>query len=406
MDKKYVLVIGGSIYHLEPIKQLGLNLIFIQKSGLLDAMQKEICTQSIALDYEDLDSLQPHVTQLCSIYKISAVCSFTEAGLLPAAHVASWLNIASNCNLKTVNLAGNKTKMREMLAQSVKDKHCPSPVPHYSVQCEEKLAQLCQQWGYPIIVKPEDGVGSLGVIKVDKSDELDAALSYCRSVSSANLIAEKYIGGLEYSVECFSNNGQHELVAITEKITTGAPNFVEMGHNQPAQLSALCEQQIASYVSHLLNLIGLQFGPSHTEVKVHANDIYIIETQPRPGGDSIWEMVRLTTGVDFFKETVAALLNIKVERQPPKYDFACVNFFFPDEGVCTSIEGYDKSLTVPGIFKLSLNIKAGDLIEKATCSPKRTGFVLAVGADRDAVHESIRNMKHILKINTLKSTKE
>lgn len=41
--------------------------------------------------------------------------------------------------------------------------------------------------------------------------------------------------GSEVSVETISRNGACNVIQITDKLTTGAPYFVEMGHNQPSQ---------------------------------------------------------------------------------------------------------------------------------------------------------------------------
>ena len=42
--------------------------------------------------------------------------------------------------------------------------------------------------------------------------------------------------GAEVSVETLSINGECHVIQITDKMTTGAPYFVEMGHSQPSQL--------------------------------------------------------------------------------------------------------------------------------------------------------------------------
>ena len=50
------------------------------------------------------------------------------------------------------------------------------------------------------------------------------------------VILEEFIEGPEYSGESIAYEGKYKLLAITEKHTTGAPHFVEIGHRQPALL--------------------------------------------------------------------------------------------------------------------------------------------------------------------------
>lgn len=51
------------------------------------------------------------------------------------------------------------------------------------------------------------------------------------------IIAEKFIEGPEVSVEAISWDGQHTILGVTDKITTGYPGFVETGHSMPSALA-------------------------------------------------------------------------------------------------------------------------------------------------------------------------
>lgn len=59
--------------------------------------------------------------------------------------------------------------------------------------------------------------------------------------SSANgrggqVIIEEYLQGDEVSVEIMAVDGKINVLQITDKLTTGAPHFVEMRHSQPSRL--------------------------------------------------------------------------------------------------------------------------------------------------------------------------
>lgn len=47
-------------------------------------------------------------------------------------------------------------------------------------------------------------------------------------------MVEEYMEGPEVSVETLSVNGVCHVIQITDKLTTDAPYFVEMGHSQPS----------------------------------------------------------------------------------------------------------------------------------------------------------------------------
>ena len=45
---------------------------------------------------------------------------------------------------------------------------------------------------------------------------------------------EQFVEGPEFSVEIIAWNGEVNVLTVTDKKTTEAPYFVELGHNQPS----------------------------------------------------------------------------------------------------------------------------------------------------------------------------
>ena len=93
--------------------------------------------------------------------------------------------------------------------------------------------------------------------------------------------------GAEVSVETLSINGECHVIQITDKMTTGAPYFVEMGHSQPSQLPKKTKEQISQVAIAANKAIGIKNGPSHTEIKVTKDGPKIVELGARLGGDNI-----------------------------------------------------------------------------------------------------------------------
>src|SRR5436305_3281162 len=88
----------------------------------------------------------------------------------------------------------------------------------------------------PIVLKPASGSGSIGVSKIDCESQIPSAFEWAKMTGHSVLIAEAYVDGPEYSVESLTRDGVHRIVAITEKYTTGAPHFIEIGHRLPAPI--------------------------------------------------------------------------------------------------------------------------------------------------------------------------
>jgi biotin carboxylase len=164
---------------------------------------------------------------------------------------------------------------------------------------------------YPLIVKPTDRSGSRGVTRVENIEQLKDALIIAQNESFRNqAIIEEFIHGVEASVESISWNGEHYILAITDKVTTGNPHFVELEHHQPSLLSSNIQKIIKEETYKALTALNIKYGASHSEFKITEDGkVYVIEVGARMGGDFIGsDLVQLSTGFDFVKAVIEIAL--------------------------------------------------------------------------------------------------
>lgn len=185
--------------------------------------------------------------------------------------------------------------------------------PYYDVYTfKDKLPVIKK---YPVIVKPTSLGGKRGITVAKTDKEFQDAISFAKAYSSNNnnkVIIEEFINeGKEYSVESLSYKGKHYIIQITEKIISGIPHCVELGHLQPANLGNNIKDKIIKGIKELLTKIGVDNTATHTEVKVVNDDIYLIELNSRLGGDHIsYPLTELSTGYDY----IANVINISLDR--------------------------------------------------------------------------------------------
>lgn len=168
---------------------------------------------------------------------------------------------------------------------------------------------LVREFPRPFVIKPVIGCAKKGVslVGTDGSD-----IEIPEGMEQELFMAEEYIGGQEYSVESVSYQDEHTVVQVTEKVSTGAPHFVELAHHQPASLSPELYGRIKRLVPEILNATGFRNGASHLEIKVDGGEkIYLIELNPRGGGDFISDtLVGLSTDFDYIKAMIEVALGI------------------------------------------------------------------------------------------------
>lgn len=295
--KEKIAVVGANeplIPFYRQAKALGYEIIGIAiEKG---AICKKYCDRFYPISFADKDA----VVDVCRKEKVAGIISFSLESALPTVvYVAQKLGLVSNSE-ESIKLTQSKYAQRQALEKA------GIPVPkYYLIEGRADLDKVdCR---FPVIVKPVDSGGSQGICKIEDKAKLEEAYNYAISFSrTAKAIIEEYIDGREFSVEFISHQGKHYFLQITDKVTSGAPRFVEMQHHQPADIPSSVWKRIKAMVVDALTALKIENSASHTEIKWNSNDeLYIIETGARMGGDYISsDLVRLSTGYDFVEGAI------------------------------------------------------------------------------------------------------
>ncbi|WP_223874750.1 ATP-grasp domain-containing protein [Salinispora oceanensis] len=326
------------------------------------------------MDYERLDETLALARAWHGVDPFDAVVSFTEYGLEPASRVAADLGVAGD-NLAAVRVTRSKPATRALL-----NKHGLSPVRHRSCASVADARDFQRELGgCPIMLKPPAGGLSEGVYLVETPEQLDERWAWTQGFTDEAILAEEFLSGPEYSVESISRNGVHEVVVITEKLTTEVPRFIELGHQVPARLGEAAWEGIVDLVTRFLNVIGQRTGPAHTEIRMTATGPKIIESQTRFGGDQIWELCELVSGVDLMSETIASLLGLPAPDRVPAAAAAAIRFFSYEDVHVVDVAGITAARSAPGVVRVLCTLTPGQDLHALVSSDSRQGYVLAVG---------------------------
>ena len=318
--KERIAVLGANeplIPFYKQAKALGYEIIGIAiEQG---AVCKPYCDRFYPISFADKDK----VIDICKKENVDGILSFSLESALPTvAYVANKLGLISN-SLESIELTQSKYAQRQAL-----EKH-GIPVPkYYLIEDESELAKV--DCCFPVIVKPVDSGGSQGICKVENHDNLVDAYRFAVGYSrTSKAIVEEFVDGREFSVEYISHKGKHYFLQITDKVTSGAPRFVEMQHHQPADIPESVWLRIQQMVEKALTALKIENSASHTEIKWNSNDeLYIIETGARMGGDYISsDLVRLSTGYDFVDGAIKLAVNKFEDPVFPKRMYSGVYFY-------------------------------------------------------------------------------
>lgn len=296
-----IAIIGASYLQMPLVKkakEMGLEVhCFAWEEGA-------VCKDTADYFYPISIIERDEILKVCQKVKIDGICTIASDVAAPTvSYVAGKMGLVAN-EYEAAVRANNKFLMRNaFMAAGV-------PCPQYRMVKSVSEAKDIN-WDYPLIVKPSDRSGSLGVTKVLDNEELVSAIERALSVSfKKEAMVEEFIDGREISVEFISYKGTHYPLQITDKVTTGAPYFVELEHHQPADFTPAEYAKIYDITKTSLDALGITNGASHSEYKITKEGrIAVMEVGGRMGGDFIGsDLVRLSTGYDFLKGVIEVAL--------------------------------------------------------------------------------------------------
>lgn len=396
---KKIMILGASILQVPAIEKaidMGLEVIAVDiDSNALGFKIPDVKKEIISTI--DIES----VMSAAKKHNIDAIMTLaSDMPIMTVAKVSKKLGLVG-VDLDTAIKATNKSKMRE----SLKSFGVPVPL-FYKVDSLDKCIKAVNKIknkGYKCILKPADNSGSRGIVLLPDFNEktINIAYNYSKNNSRNKIVmVEEFMEGPEVSVETISVDGKCNIIQITDKITTGAPYFVEMGHSQPSQLPDSIKDKIKEITIAANKAIGIINGPSHTEIKITQNGPKIVEIGARLGGDNITtHLTPLSTGVDMVESCIKIALGEKPDIRI-KYDKAsAIRYFDQSHGRIKSIRGVEEASKLPGIIQISIIHGKDHIINGIKSSSDRVGFVIGQADDCKGAISTVIKALSLIKID-------
>lgn len=284
--------------------------------------------------------------------------------------------------------ATNKHLMREAFEAY----GAPSPKSYCFENAEQAWECFCKDLsGRDCILKPSRNSGSRGIAKISGNiyrDKFVELFKRSKSESRDNsVMLEQFVDGPEFSVEIIVWNNQVNVLTVTDKKTTEAPYFVELGHNQPSVFPNETVKIIENAAIAGVKALAVNNCACHAEIKVQDGIAYIMEIGARLGGDFIsTELTHLSTGIDMVAASINCALGVEPNIEPIENKRGvCIRYFCPQPGKLLSISNTDM-LNDSRVYNWEIYRKIGDMIPDVTSSLCRSGHVIVADKDvKDAI---------------------
>ena len=378
LSGKRLLILGGSYLQIPAIveaKRLGLSTAVLDYDdqcpgrALADQFYLQSTIDEEAVLFSARHFKADGIITLGTDWPMRSVAYASEAMQLPAI---------------AYEAAGRSTNKIDMIKQLAKGRIAHPAFLFYNV-LEQSLTDIIDHIPLPCIIKPVDASGSRGVVILNHWDDLSDAISYSAAQSkSGHLIIQEFMVGPEVSVEIMILDGQPHVLAITDKLTSGSPYFIETKHTQPSRLSPDQQQQIARLAQDSCRALDLTMGAAHVEIIYTATGPKIVEVGPRMGGDFIaTHLVPLSTGSNMTQLVILQAIGLS-PRLPETVDRgSCIQYIDRGRGIITGENNLPEILALPGIVQAGIYLLPGSRIGEVRSSADRLGYIIATSETAD-----------------------
>ncbi|WP_327279967.1 ATP-grasp domain-containing protein [Streptomyces sp. NBC_01278] len=201
----------------------------------------------------------------------------------------------------------------------------------------EQARAAAARIGYPVVIKPRAMGASIGVVYAAEEAELDAAFRIALAASEvdpgpyrASAIVEAYAPGPEISIDGAVHKGEYLPMFVARKHSSDQPYFEEVGHLVDAADPLMADPDLMRTLARAHQVLGIEDGITHSEVRLTARGPLIIEINGRLGGDLIPFLGRTATGIEPGEVLFDVATGQRPDTRPTRRAVAGIRFGYPE----------------------------------------------------------------------------
>ena len=255
------------------------------------------------------------VLKLAKELHIDGILSYAvDPGVITAAYVAEQMGLPFTCTYEAACILQDKSRFRQFLADN--GFNCPTAKGYDNIEAALNEVDI---FHWPVIVKPVDSAGSKGVTRVDKKEDLRAAIEIAISEShNGYFIIEDFLekDGLSSGSESFFVDGELKYNAFYDQyFDNEAVNpYTPSAECWPTSKNTRVLEEVRRELQRLGKLLNVGTGLFNVEWRVCKDGkVYLMEVSPRAGGNRLAEILNYATDVDIIEAEVMKAIG---ERLP------------------------------------------------------------------------------------------
>ena len=399
MKKKTVMIIGGGMMQTPAIriaKRMGLRVAVIDYDP--DSAGMRLADVPMAVSTRDLVKSVEAAVSLRNDGGLDGVITVGTDASMTVAAVANALGLPG-IPLEVAEAATNKSKMR----RTFKEKGVPCP-DFREVGSRADAFKAAGEIGFPAVIKPCDNMGSRGVTKVEKIEEVDGA--YRRALlnsSGGEVLYEEFLEGEELSIDSLVFDNRVHFTGIADRIIEHPPYFVEMGHTLPSKTSRETQDEACQVMEMGIRALGIDLGAAKGDIKITPGGAKIVELAARlSGGFMSAYTFPLATGVNLIQGAIELALGARPSDLTPRFNrVSAERAIIPPPGKVVSMRGVEEAKRLKGVAEVIILTEVGDTLQEVTSNLGKAGNIITVADTREKAVKIAEEAMNLIRIETV-----
>lgn len=393
MTDKKILVVGGGKYQRDLIirlKDKGYYVLCIDKNP--KALGFEFADQYEITDVCDKEKCLEYAKK----HNIDAIMTNGATITLPTvAYIGEKLNLP-HLNGSAANISVNKYKIKDTLAKN----GCNIWGEYFQINSIEE--GIKRNYSYPVVIKPCDGSGSVGVNTVYSEEELKSAVQNAFENARFNKIyCEKLINGAEYSAEAFVYNSKTYIYGIIKTTFVKRDgNDISYGHRVPGGLPENTEKLIEKEVDKACKALKINMGSVNFDIILNKEDgkPYIIDCGIRIGQNLIAShLVPYSAGVNVIDNNISAALGEKTDPEIKFRKYIATRLLICNPGIISEIEDCSSLIGTNNIIDIVFRKSKGDVQKEYKDKSDTCGWVICQGNSAEDAENNAEKALYLVK---------
>lgn len=392
---KRIMIVGGGEWQVPIIKKA-------KKMGYY-VINTNLYSNSIGFKYADIGEVVDVIDkeknlEIAKKYNIDAIITDQSDIAVPTVAYVAYKIGKPGIGIKKAELFTNKFFMREFCKKNL------FIYPEYAIITSiDEGIKKANEIGYPVVIKPINNQSSRGVIKVKDNIELKENYNNTfKYAANGEIIIEKFIGGIELTVEGYKFEDKHISLAVSKKSHLKSNEMIADRLVYTEKNLEIDYDKLKELNNKLVDKMGIEFGITHAEYKYFNGEFYLIEIAARGGGTKISsDIVPAVAGIDINELLIKSSFGEKILSQNievKNLKCAVLEFFNFEDGVIKEVKGLEDVKKMEEIIDIAINFKNGDEIRKPNNDRERHGYFILTADSEEKLNEISKKVKEKVKI--------